>query len=214
MNKKIITLFLIIAVSLLILPTNRCEASWLLDRYLAQQKQTQPVQPAPTPPEVEEPVQPEPTPPKTEEPTEPAKPTNPEPEPNNSLIQPLRQEAQYMVNLVNNERIKNGLKPLQVLPELTKAAEDKSIDMVANNYFSHTSPTYGQFYQLVYSRNIPFRSVGENLAMAANTTKAFYLLMASEGHKKNILNPGFTHIGVGIVRNQYGVVVTQLFITQ
>lgn len=214
MNKKIITLFLIIAVSLLILPTNRCEASWLLDRYLAQRKQTQPVQPAPTPPEVEEPVQPEPTPPKTEEPTEPAKPTNPEPEPNNSLIQPLRQEAQYMVNLVNNERIKNGLKPLQVLPELTKAAEDKSIDMVANNYFSHTSPTYGQFYQLVYSRNIPFRSVGENLAMAANTTKAFYLLMASEGHKKNILNPGFTHIGVGIVRNQYGVVVTQLFITQ
>lgn len=214
MNKKIITLFLIIAVSLLILPTNRCEASWLLDRYLAQRKQTQPVQPAPTPPEVEEPVQPEPTPPKTEEPTEPAKPINPEPEPNNSLIQPLRQEAQYMVNLVNNERIKNGLKPLQVLPELTKAAEDKSIDMVANNYFSHTSPTYGQFYQLVYSRNIPFRSVGENLAMAANTTKAFYLLMASEGHKKNILNPGFTHIGVGIVRNQYGVVVTQLFITQ
>ena len=85
--------------------------------------------------------------------------------------------------------------------------------MAENNYFSHTSPTYGQFYQLVCSRNI-LSICGENLAMAANTTKAFYLLMASELHKKNILNPGFTHIGVGIVRNQYGVIVTQLFITQ
>lgn len=202
-NKKIVTLFLLIAVSILILPTGRCEASWLLDRYLSQRNQTQPVQPAPTPPE-------------TQEPSEPVKPIDPEPEPEpgNSSIQPLRQEAQYMINLVNNERIKNGMKPLQLLPDLTKAAEDKSIDMAENNYFSHTSPTYGQFYQLVYSRNIPFRSVGENLAMAANTTKAFYLLMASELHKKNILNPCFTHIGVGIVRNQYGVIVTQLFITQ
>jgi uncharacterized protein YkwD len=36
--------------------------------------------------------------------------------------------------------------------------------------------------------------------------------MGSSGHKANMLNPNFTHVGIGVVQDKYGVVVTQLFI--
>lgn len=201
MFKKALTLLIVLVLgfSYIFLLPEKCEASWLLERYLAQRGNNA----------VEKPVQP-PTDPKDTVPAYPV-PTNPDPQ-TPSMV--LKDDATLMIDMVNNERIKNGLKPLEVLPALMKAAEDKSIDMVENNYFSHSSPTYGPFYSMVYSRGIRFRSVGENLAKARNTKTAFYLLMGSEPHKKNMLNPYFTHIGVGIVKDKYGVVVTQLFIAQ
>lgn len=126
----------------------------------------------------------------------------------------LSSEAAKMVSLVNEERAKKGLKPLAVHAKLAEVAQLKSQDMLQNNYFSHTSPTYGSFASMVYNHGIGFRSVGENLAQARNVTHAHALLMASEGHRNNILNPNFTHIGIGVVQGPYGVYVTQLFIMQ
>lgn len=119
-----------------------------------------------------------------------------------------------LLDLVNNERSKNGLKPLQWHSGLASLARAKSDDMVKNNYFSHNSPTFGSFFQMVHNAGIPFRQVGENLAMSKNVQTAFYQFMGSKGHRDNILSPHFTHIGIGIVPNQYGITVTQLFIAQ
>lgn len=126
----------------------------------------------------------------------------------------ISKDAQIMLDLVNGERVKNGLKPLVWHAKLGELAVLKSEDIIKNNYFSHTSPTYGSFYHMVYNAGVPFRQVGENLAMASNVQKAFVLLMASDGHRKNILSPHFTHLGIGVVPGNYGVAVTQLFIAQ
>ncbi len=126
----------------------------------------------------------------------------------------MTQDEALMLNLVNGERAKVGLKPLQPMAKLNELARLKSQDIADKDYFSHTSPTYGSFTTMVYNAGIRYRSVGENLAMARNAQHAFILLMASSGHKANILNANFTHVGLGIVQDTYGVVVTQLFIMQ
>ena len=126
----------------------------------------------------------------------------------------MTQNEALMLNLINGERAKVGLKPLQPMAKLNELARLKSQDIADKDYFSHISPTYGSFANMVYDAGIRFRSVGENLAMARNAQHAFVLLMASSGHKANILNPNFTHIGLGVIQDTYGVVVTQLFIMQ
>lgn len=50
------------------------------------------------------------------------------------------------------------------------------------------------------------------LVKAATAQRAFELFMGSAGHKANILNSLHDAIGIGIVSNPSGVVVTQLFI--
>jgi len=158
-------------------------------------------------------------------PTKPAVPTtNPTPAPTTPATQPsqggtfqpvgMNAEETLMLQLINSERQKNGLKPLQPMDKLNELARLKSQDIIDKNYFSHTSPTYGSFASMVYNAGIRYRSVGENLAKARNANHAFILLMASSGHKANILNPNFTHLGLGIIKDKYGVVVTQLFIMQ
>ncbi|KAB3527632.1 hypothetical protein F8153_11655 [Alkaliphilus serpentinus] len=117
-----------------------------------------------------------------------------------------------MLLLINNERQAKGLKPLQWHSNLAGVADLKTKDMIANNYFSHTSPTYGGFYSMVRNQGISYSQIGENLAKARDVKKAHALLMASEGHRNNILSSNFTHIGIGISHDGYGVVVTQLFI--
>ena len=54
-----------------------------------------------------------------------------------------------VVDLVNEQRTKYGLKPLKVSAELSRIARLKSQDMRDNRYFSHTSPTYGTQFQMM-----------------------------------------------------------------
>ena len=152
--------------------------------------------------------------------TQPSQPSAPTPTNPPAQSQPvnnisgLSSQENSMLQMVNAERSKHGLKPLQWHSGLASLARVKSQDIVDNNYFSHTSPTLGSFYTMVRNAGIPYRQVGENLAMSRNAQSAFYQFMGSSGHKQNILSSHFTHIGIGIVPNQYGVVVTQLFIAQ
>lgn len=124
-------------------------------------------------------------------------------------------KEQQMVGLVNQARANAGLPPLQVSSQLTKAARAKSRDMIEKNYFSHTSPTYGSFTDLLSYFGISYRSAAENLAMNSNgsVTGAHDMLMASPGHRTNILGGSYSHIGVGIqVRGDGSLFYTQLFV--
>ena len=114
-----------------------------------------------------------------------------------------------MINLVNQERQKAGVAPLKVDLELSRVARIKSQDMKDKGYFSHTSPTYGSPFDMMKTFGISYRTAGENIALHNSVQSAHTGLMNSEGHRKNILNPSFTHIGIGIVDNRY---YTQMFI--
>ena len=116
-----------------------------------------------------------------------------------------------VVRLVNEERAKNGLKPLQENWELSRIARYKSQDMVDNRYFSHTSPTYGTPFQMIRAFGLTYRTAGENIAYGQRTPQAVVnAWMNSSGHRANILNPSYTQIGVGYVAN--GNYWTQMFI--
>lgn len=169
-------------------------------------------EPVPTPepnPTPEPAPTPQPSPAPEPEPSEPA--PEPEPDPAQPLADPEMEGA--MVALVNQERAKAGLAPLVVDSRLTELARMKSADMVINDYFSHTSPTYGSPFDMMKAAGVSYRIAGENLAGAPTTAMAHDGLMQSTGHRANILREAFTHVGVGVVAGgPYGYIFTQLFI--
>jgi uncharacterized YkwD family protein len=152
-----------------------------------------PITKTPTPNPVQTPV-PTPTPMPTPTPT----PVTPVPTTSPDGQLSLTQDEQLIVNLVNQERVKAGLKPLQVDYKLVKVARLKAKDMVDNHYFSHTSPTYGSPFDMMKSEGVSYRYAGENIAGNSTASGAMTAWMQSEGHRTNILNPNFTHIGVGV----------------
>ncbi|MEB3100421.1 peptidoglycan-binding protein [Ferviditalea candida] len=145
-------------------------------------------------------------------PKEPAPTPAPKP-PGKPGIPQLSAEEQQMVNLVNQERSKNGLKPLIADLELSRVARIKSQEMVDRNYFSHQSPLYGSPFEMMKKFGISFTSAGENIACNRSVEAAHQALMASQGHRENILNSSFTHIGIGIADGgPCGKMFTQQFI--
>lgn len=116
-----------------------------------------------------------------------------------------------MVELTNKERAKQGLKALSVDSKLSKSARAKSQDMKDKNYFSHTSPTYGSPFDQMKQFGITYKSAGENIAQGQRSPQEVVTAwMNSEGHRANILNKSYTHIGVGYVKS--GNYWTQQFI--
>ncbi|MCJ8006592.1 CAP domain-containing protein [Lederbergia wuyishanensis] len=170
------------------------------------QKQPVPAQPAQKPVQqptqkVQKPVQQQPV----------QKPAQQQAKPATQASSQLNAFEQQVVDLTNQERAKNGLAPLKVDIELSKVAREKSRDMSANHYFDHTSPTYGSPFDMMKKFGITYRSAGENIAMGQQTPQEVVKAwMNSEGHRANILNSSYTHIGVGYVAN--GNYWTQQFI--
>ena len=116
-----------------------------------------------------------------------------------------------VIRLVNEARVKNGLKALTANWELSRVARYKSQDMVDQRYFSHNSPTYGTPFQMIKAFGLSYRSAGENIAYGQRTPQqVFDTWMNSSGHRANILNTSYTQIGVGYVAN--GNYWTQMFI--
>lgn len=119
-----------------------------------------------------------------------------------------------VIQLVNEQRAANGLKPLTANAQLTNTATLKSQDMAKLNYFDHTSPTYGSPFDMMKKYDISYRTAGENIAMGQTTpAQVMQGWMNSPGHRANILNASFTQIGVGIAKNAQGQLIwTQQFI--
>ncbi|WP_425609164.1 S-layer homology domain-containing protein [Ureibacillus aquaedulcis] len=119
--------------------------------------------------------------------------------------------AEQVVEYTNIERAKNGLQPLEIYQPVMNSAQIKSDDMSKNSYFSHNSPTYGTPFELMTSLGISYRAAGENIAKGQRTAQEVVeAWMNSEGHRANILNANFTHIGVGYAQD--GNYWTQQFI--
>jgi len=125
----------------------------------------------------------------------------------------LTADEQKMLDLVNSERAKMGLSQLSPNLKATEVARLKARDMIAKNYFSHTSPTYGSPFDMMKQFGISYRYAGENLAGAPSTDIAHTNLMNSPGHRANILNSNYREVGIGIVNGgPYGKMFVQMFI--
>ena len=117
-----------------------------------------------------------------------------------------------MLDMVNEERLKMGLKVLKADPEMAQVARTHSADMFARGYFSHVSPEGKTLADRIRSAGVSFVTAGENLALGPTLTICHDGLMKSPGHRKNILHPSFGRLGIGILDGgRHGLMITQNF---
>jgi uncharacterized protein YkwD len=122
-----------------------------------------------------------------------------------------------LVAQTNAVRAEAGLSPVQADEDLTRLARLRSQDMIERDYFSHHDPDTGDALLSAYCI-VPLGTTacGENLAastLAADVeANVVGRWMDSEGHRENILRPGWRRVGIGIAAGgRWGYVVTQLF---
>jgi len=109
-----------------------------------------------------------------------------------------------LVDQTNDNRETAEIGTLKVNPLLEEAARLKAEDMANKEYFAHTSPDGQSPWYWLNEAGYKFSSAGENLAVnfidSNDVTEAW---MDSTGHRANILNGGFTEIGIAAAKGTY-----------
>lgn len=111
--------------------------------------------------------------------------------------------TQQVVDLVNAERAKAGLAPLTIDANVEKAANVRANEIQTS--FDHVRPNGSSFSTALREQSVNFQGAGENIAWGQKTPEeVMNAWMNSAGHRANILNKNFTHIGVGNLQNSAG----------
>lgn len=111
--------------------------------------------------------------------------------------------TQQVVDLVNAERAKEGLSALTIDPQVEKAAAVRANEIQSN--FDHTRPNGRSFSTALTEQGVNYRGAGENIAWGQRTPQEVVTAwMNSPGHRANIMNKSYTHIGVGNTQNSSG----------
>jgi uncharacterized protein YkwD/enterochelin esterase-like enzyme len=105
-----------------------------------------------------------------------------------------------MFERVNQDRRKHGLAPLVYDERLADVGRAHCADMLQSHFFSHESPNTGTLENRLDAAGYLALEARENLASAPNIDRAEDNLLASPGHRANLLAPSVTHIGIGIMR--------------
>lgn len=122
------------------------------------------------------------------------------------------QSEAAMLEEVNKERESRGIAPVKLSLGIQEVARLYSKTMLSERFFAHTDLEGKNVGDRLRDSGIHFLIAGENLAYAPDVIIAHQGLMESEGHKKNILDPEFTRIGVGVVdAGIWGKMFTQIF---
>jgi uncharacterized protein YkwD len=117
-----------------------------------------------------------------------------------------------MLVLLNQERARVGAPALTIDPTIIPVAREHSEDMWKRSYFAHENPDGESPFDRMTRGGVDFRAAGENLALARTVERAHIGLMNSPGHRRNILDPSFTRIGIGVIDGGiYGKMFTQNF---
>ncbi|MDO8650207.1 MAG: CvpA family protein [Candidatus Berkelbacteria bacterium] len=117
-----------------------------------------------------------------------------------------------MFQWVNEERAKAGVKPLVIDEKIVIVARAHSKDMFNRGFFAHENPDGQSPFDRMDKGGVTFQVAGENIAYAPTVELAHNGLMRSPGHRKNILNPEFGHVGYGIIdAGIYGKMFSQEF---
>jgi len=117
-----------------------------------------------------------------------------------------------LLKWVNRERTARGLPELALDPRLREVARAHSRDMAARRFFDHTTPEGVDYDKRLTRAGIRWNACAENIALDIDIEGAHANLMASPGHQKNLLNPNYRRIGIGIWNaGVRGIYVTQDF---
>lgn len=128
----------------------------------------------------------------------------------NSTLGP--QDEQYVLQLINEYREKNGVSKLTMGTKLIKIAGIKAEDMTKNSYFSHTSPTYGSPFDMMKNYGLSYKVAGENIAGNPSLEGAVNSWINSSTHRENLLSKSYNYVGIGISKSStYGYIVVAMF---
>lgn len=118
-----------------------------------------------------------------------------------------------LFDLTNATRVKRGLSILSWSEQAQNTGRKHSEDMAINNYFDHTNLEGQSPFDRMSADNIVYTLAGENLAYGQpSSIFAHQGLLNSEGHRKNILQPDFSNLGVGVsFNNEDQPYFTELF---
>jgi uncharacterized protein YkwD len=116
-----------------------------------------------------------------------------------------------MLELLNETRKAAGVAPLATDAELRRVAAGHTEDMIDHGFFGHVSPSHGTPQDRLNRSGILVSQFGENIASASTPEEAHAGLMESPGHRANMINPTFTHVGIAAGESAGGLVVTLNF---
>lgn len=120
-------------------------------------------------------------------------------------------------DLVNRTRSDERVGPALAWDEAVAAvAREHSRDMRDRGFFSHVDPEGDDFADRLRDAGIPFTGVSENLARVTDAPNpaafAHERFLENPAHRANILDPRFTHAGVGVARRGSTYWITQVFV--
>lgn len=127
-----------------------------------------------------------------------------------------------VLRLTNEARRKHHLSTLVPDDTLTATARAHSDDMMRRDFFDHVNPDGMTPKERFAKHSMPAARVGENIMKGSRHDPSDAKLMArlmvdgwmtSPEHRANILNPDYTHLGVGVTVTGSEVRATQLFAT-
>lgn len=117
-----------------------------------------------------------------------------------------------MLEMVNRERTSRGLGELVADEKARLVAREYGKDMFEKGYFAHLGLDGRTAFDRMEDGGVEFNLAGENLALSKDLLSAHQGLMDSHGHKKNILNPFFHRVGIGVIDGGiYGFIFVQNF---
>lgn len=125
--------------------------------------------------------------------------------------------AGQMFEGVNRARAEAGLPRLTEHGTLKELAFERSEDMAARKYFSHTTPEGVDVFTLLAQRGVSYRTAGENLAWntghaSESAAIAMRTFLASPPHRANLLRAEYAEVGVGVASDGSKLIFTLVFI--
>jgi len=106
---------------------------------------------------------------------------------------------QDLLTETNQQRAQEDLSTLSLNEKLNAAAQAKAQDMVARNYWSHTTPDDKAPWVFIDTVKYPYQKAGENLAFGFVTSQETVRgWMNSAPHRANILDSAYTEVGFGM----------------
>ena len=124
---------------------------------------------------------------------------------------------QQFFNAINKQRTDNGLKPLEMSPELGRSAQEHSEKMLSGNFLSTRGPDEPSVVTRITSNGLKTLKLGENVVRIKTrpdhlTDESNAIWMGAAADRKNILSAAFTKTGIGVTRAADGdYYVTQDF---
>jgi uncharacterized protein YkwD len=116
---------------------------------------------------------------------------------------PLNSAEAHLFGETNALRTSSGLPGLAQHDELTDQARSWAATLAAQGSLQHSDPK---------TWRVRWQAVAENVGVGSSIEQVTESLIASDGHRRNMLSTSYTHMAVGTARGKDGrIYAVQLF---